>query len=328
MIKKWHLLLIILLSLHTISWSYSPQSDELDQPHAIQNINIHQQDSINRARHAFVQDSLKHVKDSIARVWIKLPSSKRTNIFLDSLANVYEVKNLNFEAWGKQFPPKKAQSLEGQYRLKREQWIIGLIFLTIILFGIIKNAFAKHLTEIVFLFYSNRSFFRVKEDSLFNAWVFLFLYLLFGITFGLYSYLATDYLHISHPETGFRWFLMLSAAALGLFAAKIIALQLLGFIFGLQKLIKEHVAALFILLSNITFLFIPIVVILSLLPSSLAKTGVQVSLFLLACVFIFQGLRAFFRILFGHQFSIIYLFIYLCVLELCPLIILIKIFRF
>lgn len=326
MIKKWRLLLTILISIQAIAWAQPVTHHTLVAPSA--SIPAEPLDSTQIVRNHFIKDSLKLVSDSLAWVWIKPPDKNRPNIFLDSLVQVYKVHQLNFKEWGKSFLKKTVDPLTGKYRLQREQWIIGIIFLLIVLFALIKNAFSKQLMDIIYLFFFNRSLLKTKEDNLFNSWVFLFLYLLFGFTFGMYFYLVIEQLNIVHTYVGVQWFLILSGLVLGFFAVKIISLQLVGFIFGIQKPVKEHIATLCLFFSNITMLYIPVIIALSLLPQNVAKIGSHISLILLGSIFVLQCFRAFFRILFGYQFSIIYLFIYLCILELCPLIILIKVFTF
>ena len=60
-----------------------------------------EKDSIRR-----VKDSLKAVGDSLSMVWLKRPDPNRPNQFLDSLIEIYSIKDLNFQAWSKRFPKK------------------------------------------------------------------------------------------------------------------------------------------------------------------------------------------------------------------------------
>jgi len=329
MVNKRYLFLITLLSISITFCVGQVPSDSLFRQTSSNKLHVyHQLDSLELAHNEFIKDSLKLVNDSLALVWIKPPPANRPNPFLDSLVNIYKIKNLNFEVWSKSFSKKEIKVLEGKPRVQRERWVLVVIFCLIIFLGLIKNIFAKDLNEIVHLFYTNRSLFKTKEDSLFNSWIFLFLYILFGLTFGIYFYLTGEYIQIPYARSDFQLFLMLSLVMVSSFAGKVIILRIVGFIFDIQKPIKEHIATLYLFFSNSTLIFLPIVVALSLLPHDLAKVYSHISLVLLISIFVFQCFRAFFRILFGYQLSIIYLFIYLCVLEVCPLIILIKVFKF
>lgn len=295
-------------------------------------ISLQQPDSLIRLQLQLQRDSIRALEDILTIGWLKLPDPNRPNLFLDSLVKLHTLEGMQLEAWAKRFPKANAalkRNLEGRVRPKRELWVIGTIFGLVVFFALIRIVFAKHLSEVMLLFYSNRSLLKKnKDDNLFNSWVFLFLYILFGLTLGMYIYLFGNAVNNQFADKGFQWFLALSGIVLGLFMAKILLLRLLAFLFDIHRPINEHIATLYLFFSNIAIIFLPIVVVLSLISFSLVKYLSYLTLFLLVLLFVFQLIRAFFRILFGYQFSIAYLFIYLCVLEICPIIILIKVLGF
>lgn len=337
MAKKWCLFFVILLNLHTTVWAKEPIITEEDplQHETPPAITIHhrsypyQLDSIALARQKHIKDSLSMIGDSLSLAWVKRPDPNRPNPFLDSLVNIYKIENFDFNTWSKRLKKKQGQSIEGRIRPQRELWVIGVIFVLTIFFTLINAVFSKHIYEVVTLFYSNKSLLKKnREDNLFNSWVFLFLYILFGLTTGMYLYLSEKHISIQYANRGFQWFLLLSLLVTGIFTAKVLILRIVGFLFDIQKAVKEHIAALYLFFSNTALILLPIIVSLSLLPHSLIKVYNYTTIILFGLIFGFQLFRAFFRILFGYQFSIIYLFIYICVLEICPLIIFIKVFRF
>lgn len=295
-------------------------------------LSLQQPDSLTRLHLQFQRDSIKALEDILTMGWLKLPDPNRPNLFLDSLVKLHTLEGMQLEAWANRFPKVNAaleRNLEGKVRPKRELWVIGTIFGLVVFFALIRIVFAKHLSEVMLLFYSNRSLLKKnKDENLFNSWVFLFLYILFGLTLGMYIYLFGNAVNNQFMDKGFQWFLALSGIVLGLFMVKILLLRLLAFLFDIHRPINEHIATLYLFFSNIAIIFLPIVIVLSLISFSLVKYLSYVTLFLLVLLFVFQLIRAFFRILFGYQFSIAYLFIYLCVLEICPVIILIKVLGF
>ncbi len=356
MAKRLFLFFVILLGVRVTTWAGSVSVNEIrirwsSQPpvsHKLypyqldsvaevrrKHLNISQgessqADSIAWAQKKYLKDSLKMLEDSLSLLWVKRPNPNRSNLFVDSLIKQYQVENFNFQAWGKRFSKSHTfRIIEGKIRPKRKIWVIGTIFALVVFFALIRVIFSKQLSEVIHLFYSNRSLLRKnKDDNLFNSWVFLFLYILFGLTFGMYIYLFGNAVNNEFLDKGFQWFLVSSGIVMGLFTTKVLLLRLLGFLFDIYRPIKEHIATLYLFFANIAIIFLPIVVSLSLLPYSLVKIGSYATLILLILLFVFQLFRAFFRILFGYQFSIAYLFIYLCVLEICPVIVLIKVLGF
>jgi hypothetical protein len=276
-----------------------------------------------------VKDSLKALGDSLSMVWIKRPDPNRPNQFLDSLIELYSVKDANFQKWAGKFPKKVERYDKGKPRPKGELWIIAFVFILLFSFAVLKNAFAKELSAIIQAFYSNRVLGQInKEEKFFNSWPFIFLYLLFGFTIGMYLYQCGKYFQLSYSYTGFNLFMHLSVIVIGLFTAKIIILRILGFLLDAGKIVKEYISILILSYFNAALLFLPIVIAFCLTPARFAPLYIYMSLFLIGAIFFFQYLRAATNILSSYRFPIIYFIFYLCALEICPLLILIKALRF
>jgi len=265
----------------------------------------------------------------LAVVWIKAPDPLRPNRFIDSLIKLYKVENLNFTAWASKFPKKINRYDEGIPLPKGETWIIGVVLFLVLFFAVIKFFFSKELSSIVQSFYSNQILGQInKEDNLFSSWPFIFLYLLFGLIIGLYLYLSGKYLGLSYSVDGFKLFLLLSAVVIGLFTVKIIVLRLLGFLFDIRRLVREYVSILYLSYFNSALIFLPLVIAFSLTPNRYAGIYGYVGIIMLILIFTLQFFRAGANILTNYRFPKVYLIIYLCALEFCPLIILFKALRF
>jgi hypothetical protein len=276
-----------------------------------------------------VKDSLKAIGDSLSMAWIRPPDPNRPNRFLDSLVEHYRIKNLDFAAWKKQFPAKVYRYDQGRLKPKGEVWLFYFVIFLLIFFAVLKKSFSKELNVIFHSIYSNRVLNQVnKEDRLFSSWPFLFLYILFAFTVGTFIYLCTSYFHLSYSITGFQWLLTLSLIVLGLFTLKIIVLRLLGFVLNLQKAFKNYVSILYLSYFNAAILFLPLVVAFSLSPLRFAEIYIYLGILLTGAIFTLQFIRAGALILSEYRFPIVYLVLYICALEICPLAILIKVLRF
>lgn len=334
MYKKRLLLLFIFIINITISYAQTDSAQITDptisysQP-TFQNSayfanRAAKRDSVKRA-----QDSLKAVGDSLSMVWLKPPDPKRPNKFIDSLIDRYEVKDLNFGAWAAKLTKKVERYDIGTPRTKGELWVVGSVFILLFFFALLKNAFSKELAAIMQAFFSNRVLGQInKEEKFFNSWPFVFLYLLFGFTIGMFLYQCGKYFQLSYNYTGFVWFLRLSAVVILLFTAKIIISSILGFLLDLKKIAKEYIAYLILSYFNAALIFFPIVIAFCLTPFRFAPIYIYISLVILAGIFIFQFLRAATNVLSGYRLPKVYLIVYLCALEISPILILIKALRF
>lgn len=276
-----------------------------------------------------VKDSLKALGDSLSLVWLKSPDPNRPNLFLDSLLKIYTVKNFDFRSWASQFKKKVNRYGEGRPIPKREPWVLIIIILLMLVFGMLKKAFPKQVASIIESFYSNRMLNQIsKEGNLFSSWPFLFFYILFGFTIAMFLYLSGKYLLIEYEFDGFDWFLILTGIVIGLFTLKIVVLRLLAFMFDLGKMVKEYTSILYLSYFNAAIVFLPLVVAFSLTPYRYGSIFSHLAIILVAFIFIFQFIRAGTLILSNYQFPKVYLIIYLCALEICPLLILLKALRF
>ena len=282
-------------------------------------------DSASIENRSVYPDSTKAIKDSLSMVWIKAPDPNRPNRFRDSLINLYKVENFDFKAWSAKFPKKNSRFEEGTLRPFRESWVILLVLFLVLLYAVVRFFFPTELNSITHAFYSNQVLSKLnKEETLFNSWPFVFLYLLFGLILGLYLYLSANYFGISYRVEGFILFLYLSATVIVLFTLKIIVLKLVGFLFDATRLVRDYVSVLYLSYFNAAILFLPIVIAFSLTSYRFSIIYGYLGVILLLLIFALQFLRAAENILSNYKFPKVYLIIYLCALEFCPLIILFK----
>jgi len=109
-----------------------------------------------------------------------------------------------------------------------------------------------------------------------------------------------------------------------LFASKFLVLKFLGFVFDINKLVSEYISALSLTYFNITFVFLPVALCFSLIADKFIPFLLAVTLLFVVIIFIWQYLRSSVSIISNFRFHKFYLFIYLCALEICPILILIK----
>lgn len=268
----------------------------------------------------------KAISDSLGMVYIKAPDSNRINLFVDSIlrANAY---NGNHYLDLKQRATGKTAILGyGHVRPARDPWVIVVIII-LLLFTAVLNIYSnKDMSNVFLSFYNRRSATPAgKEDSPINAWTFIGLFLLFGFTFGMFLYLlTTGYYKVYYTISGVQLFMTLSFVIIGLFATKFLALKFLGFVFDINKLVSEYISALSLTYFNITFVFLPVALCFSLISEQFFPYLLAVTLLMAIVIFIWQYLRSSVSIISHFQFHKFYLFIYLCALEICPVLILVK----
>ena len=181
---------------------------------------------------------------------------------------------------------------EGHPRQTRDRGII-LIIIGLVTYGALLNrAVSKDIGNVMASFYSKRILSQVsKEDGLLSSWAFIGLFLLFGLTFGLFLYQISSYYEIFYRISGFQLFIALSLLIIGIFTAKLLLLKFIGFIFNISKVVSEYITTLYLTYFNITFVFLPVTLCFSLLAATYIPYILTLALITVVVIFIWQYLR-------------------------------------
>ena len=278
------------------------------------------------ARVSSVPDSIRRVQDSLTMQFIGSPDPGRPNQFADSLRKVVVVQNGDFLTW-LSFTKSLQQSVQADPKKSaRERWVIGAIGLLLVLLGIVRVSFPSQVLSIIQAFYNDRMLLQInKEDTLYSSWPFIFLYILFGFAVGLFVYVCNGYYWEGGYRAGVNTFLGISVFVMLLFVLKIIVTRFLGRVFDVQRIVREYVSILYLSYFNAALVFLPVVLILSLVPHSQMVWIIPVTLIVVLGLFIFRFIKTASSILRNHRFSKFYLFMYLCCLEIAPILILVKV---
>ncbi|WPU95144.1 DUF4271 domain-containing protein [Mucilaginibacter sabulilitoris] len=262
------------------------------------------------------------VADSLAMRYIHAPDSTTNTEFADSL-----LAHSLYKGYGFLDMHLKSKSLvkDGHTRPLRDPWIIVIIICLLLYTAILNIALNKDVGYVLQSFYSKRILSQAgKEEGFVSSWAFLGLFLLFCLTFGLFLYQLAAYKGVYYIIGGSRLFLSLTVAIIVLFALKFLVLKFLGFVFNINRLVSEYLNILHLTYFNIAFIFLPVVICFSLLGSLYIPALLTVTLIIVIIIFVWQYLRSSVNIISTFRFHKFYLFTYLCALEICPILILIK----
>ena len=286
-------------------------------------------DSVGRVQNVANSDSLKRVSDSLAVMYIKYPDPNRKNRFIDSLMKLYQVKNLDFIAWEKQFGRPINHDGEGKLRKHGQSWVLVVILCLVLGFAVLRIAYRNDINMLMNAFFDHR--FLAQQTSaggFFTSWPFMLLFVLFGFTIGMYLYLIGSYLQLSYAFSGVEWYVILSLLIMGLLILKVYVLRFLGFVLMVQKAVRVYTSILFLSYFHAALLFLPLIVAFSLSSSAYAVLFIYAGLAIALFITVFQVIRGAIHVLSHYPFSKLYLFIYFCALEICPMLVLIKVLRF
>jgi hypothetical protein len=264
---------------------------------------------------------LQFVQDSIAMLYL-VPDSNRESLLL---TEVFKNNPPDFFSFtNKSFKPARVLKT-GLLRTTRDPWIIETIIGLIIYTALLNLLFNQEIKNIFLPFY-NKSFLLQadKDNPTLNSGVAIGLFLLFNLSFGLVLYQVTVYENVNFSVAGFQLFLIISAGTCTLFLLKFMVLKFIGVVFDINRLVSQYISIINLTYFNIAFLLLAVAVCFSLLDSYLIPNLLVTTLVITALIFAWQYLKNSVSMISSFRFRKFYLFVYLCALEICPVLILMK----
>ncbi len=270
---------------------------------------------------AALSDRQQFVADSIAMFYL-IPDSSRENQFL---SRIRKNSLLELSSQSSASLQQKSVVKSEVVRTSRDPWVIAVIIGLLIYTALLNLFLSKDVRNVIQSFYAKNALSQAdKEGGIVNSWAFIGLFLLFCLTASLVLYQFTVYENVDYGIGGFPFFLSLSLIIGLLFALKFIILKFIGFVFDVNRLVSEYIAILNLTYFNIAFLLLFVALCFSLLANRFIPSLLIFTTGSIAVIFAVQYLRNSINVISNFRFHKFYLFIYLCALEICPILILIK----
>ncbi|MBL1410700.1 DUF4271 domain-containing protein [Sphingobacterium faecale] len=285
-----------------------------------------QLDSLQRG----TQDSLRAVqmkRDSLARMYIFVDSN-RPNHYMDSLRQELIVSDNDFISWmaftKSLAAHEQVPTMQAMQKVDRPLWIIGVLILLFLGIGLVRLFFYSNFQNIIYGFFNDRVLAQIsKEDSVVTSWPYIFLYIIFSFSLGLFILIyRSGYSPMS--EVTVVNFLQISILVAVLFVAKIVMVRLIAVIFEVERLVREYVAVLYLVYFNSMLILMPLLLFVTFFPVAYFKIILIFFLVVVSILFLYRFLRTAYNLVGNLRFSIFYLILYLCGLEIAPILILVK----
>lgn len=259
---------------------------------------------------------------------IRIPDPERPNQFTDSLRKVLIVEGdfISWMAFMDTLKDNEVDVLPGHLKIQRANWVIFVLALLFLFLAASRFIFPVALEVLAVAYFNDMVFGQLsKEDAVFNSWPFLLLYGFSSLSIGFILYFCAISGFLPFPVRGLQGFLLISLSIGVLFGLKIVFIRLIGFLFSIQKSLKEYVVVLYLSYFNAGILFLPIGLILAFTSNDVGKWFVLLSLTLMLLALGFRVGKVIINMISNYRFSKFYLFAYLCTLEIAPILILVKI---
>ena len=199
-------------------------------------------------------------------------------------------------------------------------FVLGIVLFVIVLIVWIRLAFNKFITGIISALLSYQISFKMfqQRNSVMKR-AFFILNSIYVIVLSLFIVEVLRFYKLQIMEfTGLIPFLVLTGIIVLILLVRLILLKLIGYIFDSGNIFAEYIHNVFLANKNLGLFLIPVVVGIAYLPYQLAKISVVIGMVLIITTYLFRLVRGF-QIIFRKDVFIFYLILYLCTLEILPL---------
>ncbi|MGN0002095.1 MAG: DUF4271 domain-containing protein [Sphingobacterium composti] len=249
-----------------------------------------------------------------------------SNPIRDSLLSIIEIEYTDLGAWfAKMDKLKKARNLSPQIeKLNRPIWLVSVLILILLSIGLVRIFFYPTFLNIIYGCFNERVLAQIsKEDNVLTSWPYIFLYIIFSFSLGLFVLIyfsaKQDLLFLTINN-----FTRLSLIIGVMFVAKLLLVRIISVIFETEKLARNYITMLYIVYFNSLLFLIPLLILAVFLPFSYIDILVVILVVGTIFLFTYRMIRTAFNLLGNLKFSIFYLILYLCALEIAPILILVK----
>ena len=224
--------------------------------------------------------------------------------------------------------PLKVHQIQAQkFNAFQPDWILGILLIGFIFLAWVQVFYRTRFRQILMAPFSRRFLSQLTRDGdLFSERIALVMGFMYFVSMSLLICQACDLLLDKKLWVfflGFKGFVMILSIVLGFWIGKISLIKFLALIFRTRQTTNEYLLNIFIFSALIGVILLPLLVIVIYLKSVIFLWICFVFFILLL---IFRFVRGFLIGASNTKFSYLFLFVYLCSLELLPLVVLMKLF--
>lgn len=241
-----------------------------------------------------------------------------------------EYVNAPYESSSKYFNTQLLISDDGSPKVFNKSvpdWFTIILLLMIIGVTAIKILYRKIFSQMVAAFFSlavtNQI---VRDENLLVQRATILLNIIFYVVGALFLYQLSIIFNWNQPilNEGIIRFFLFAILLACIYSLKMIMLKALSYVFEIDRPVSTYIFSLFLINNSVGLVLIPLIAIATYIFFIKATTIIFISLGIVMLAFIFRLWRATTIGLSLPRFSLYYLFLYFCALEIAPVVIMFK----
>ncbi|MFZ7145483.1 MAG: DUF4271 domain-containing protein [Bacteroidota bacterium] len=207
-------------------------------------------------------------------------------------------------------------------------WFFPILLFVLVVFAALRIFYNKYFSQMLVAFVNNNLTNQiVRDENILVQRASVYLSIVFNLVAALFLYLISIYYgwEIGGIGPGFSRFLFFAVIVSAAYTLKFLILKISGWLFNLDREMATYIFNTFLINNILGIILLPFICLIAYNQLVSASWLILIAVILAAMAF---GYRMFRGILVGlsmPSFSLLYLFLYLCTLEIAPLLILIRI---
>ena len=223
---------------------------------------------------------------------------------------------------------KQIHSSPQQIKDSTPGWLFVVLIAVIGVLTYLRVFYRKNFFQIISACFNNNLTNQiVRDENLLMQRASVMLNITFSITAAAFIYLVSIYYDwsLNGMGTGFIRFIFLALIVSAAFTLKFVVLRLCAFLFNLSREMSTYIFNVFIINNLLGMTLFPFVVLI--LFGNILSTGllITIALCLIGAAYIYRIGRGMLIAIGYPGFSPVYIFLYLCALEIAPLLVLLKV---
>lgn len=258
--------------------------------------------------------------DSIINAYWK-PAN--TEFGTDTISNVKESKYTNIYQ-GHLLHPLGNEAIERSP--VSPDWFFPIILLVLTVFAVLRVFYSKYFSQMIVAFANNNLTNQiVRDENILVQRASIYLSFVFNLIAALFLYLLSIYYNWEMGiGMGFYRFLFFAIIVSAIYTIKFLILKISGWLFNLDREMATYIFNTFLINNILGITLLPFVCLIAYNQAISTSTLILISLIFGAIAFSYRLFRGVLIGLGTPTFSLLYLFLYLCTLEIAPLLILIR----
>lgn len=215
--------------------------------------------------------------------------------------------------------------------LRPEQpfWLFAFLLLVIVLLMAVRIFYRKSFSEMAHAFFSFRYTGQLfRDENILLQRTNIILTIAFILTLALFFYQSGAIVKWNLPfaAASFNAYIFFVLIISAIYSLKFLVLKIVGFVFNIEQEMEIYVFNVFLINNMFGLLLMPVVIINFLYPALPITEILGISILCTASVFfLYRLIRGILVSRESEQHSPVYLFFYLCALEIAPVLVLVKV---